>query len=100
MRKYMWAYVSEGCKKREEIKMEPKQEQKYLFGILYVCLAMSILAGVLVYSDDQAHNAFVWQGFPVFSAIYGFIGCILIIVVSKALGHYWLQKDEDYYEKH
>jgi hypothetical protein len=24
----------------------------------------------------------------------------VIILGSKAIGHYWLQKDEDYYEKH
>ena len=77
-------------------------EQNHLFGILYVCLAVSVLAGVLVHLSfhEQAHSAFVWQKIPVFSAIYGFIGCILIIVVSKALGHHWLQKEEDYYEKH
>ncbi|MCW3141091.1 MAG: hypothetical protein N2V72_02760 [Methanophagales archaeon] len=77
-----------------------KMEQKHLFGILYVCLVMSILAGVLVHLFIPSHAAFLWQEIPGFSAIYGFIGCILIIIVSKALGHYWLQKEEDYYEKH
>jgi hypothetical protein len=75
-------------------------EKKYLFRMLYVCLAASVLAGVLVNFHEQAHAAFLWQEIPGFSAIYGFIGCILIIVVSKALGHHWLQKEEDYYEKH
>lgn len=77
-----------------------KIEQKHLFSILYVCLAASILAGVLVQLYIPAHAAFLWQEIPVFSALYGFIGCILIIVVSKALGHYWLQKDEGYYARH
>ena len=79
-----------------------KLEQKHLFGILYVCLAASILAGVLVnfpgQAEAQAHT--VWQTIPGFSAIYGFVGCVLIIVVSKSLGHLWLQREEDYYEKH
>jgi hypothetical protein len=47
---------------------------------------------------------FFWEGLPFllpfFSALYGFIGCIVIIIGSKALGRFWLQKDEDYYEKH
>jgi hypothetical protein len=77
-----------------------KMEQKHLFSILYVCIAMSILAGVLVHLFTPPHAAFLWQEIPGFSAIYGVIGCILIIVVSKALGHYWLQKEENYYEKH
>ena len=79
-----------------------KLEQRHLFGILYVCLAASILAGVLVnfHGQAQAHTAFLWQTIPGFSAIYGFVGCVLIIVVSKSLGHLWLQREEDYYEKH
>jgi hypothetical protein len=43
---------------------------------------------------------FFWEVLPFFSALYGFIGCIVIIIGSKALGRFWLQKDEDYYEKH
>lgn len=41
---------------------------------------------------------FVWDSFPGFSAVYGFVSCILIIVVSKALGKLWLLKPEDYYD--
>jgi len=72
------------------------------FGILYVCLAVSILVEVLIrfFNVADMHAAFIWEEVPGFSAIYGFIGCILLIVVSKALGHHWLQKEEDYYEKH
>jgi len=80
--------------------MVRKIELKYLFGILYVCLVMSLVAGVLVQLFVPSHAAFVWQEIPVFPALYGFFGCIAIIVVSKALGHHWLQQEEDYYEKH
>jgi hypothetical protein len=76
--------------------MDAKIEQKYLFGILYVCLAASLVAGMLVPSHE--HAAFVWEEIPVFSAIYGFTGCVLIIAVAKALGHYWLQKEAGYYD--
>jgi cytochrome b561 len=81
-------------------KMGIRSVQKLVFGILYVCLGVSILAGVLVHVYMPSHAAFFWEEIPVFSAVYGFIGCILIIVVSKAVGHYWLQKGEDYYETH
>ncbi|MBK5190983.1 MAG: hypothetical protein JJE19_05775 [Methanosarcinales archaeon] len=77
-----------------------KIEMKHLFWMLYVCLLVSIVVGVLYQLSPHFHAIFVWQEIPGFSAVYGFIGCILIIVVSKALGHHWLQKEEDYYEKH
>jgi hypothetical protein len=41
-----------------------------------------------------------WDAIPLFYAFFGFTGCILIIVVSKALGKAALQKDEDYYDGH
>ncbi len=77
-----------------------KIEQKHLFLMLYIGIFLSILAGILVHLFLHPHPHFWWEEIPVFSAIYGFIGCIVIIIASKALGHYLLQKEEDYYEKH
>ena len=72
---------------------------KHLFGVLYGCLLLSIVVGlfVLPYLRPEVH--FYWERLPVFSAVYGFIGCIVIIFGSKVIGHLWLQKEEDYYEK-
>jgi hypothetical protein len=36
--------------------------------------------------------------FPAFHAIYGFVGCFLMVFVVKFLGHHWLMKEEDYYD--
>jgi hypothetical protein len=44
------------------------------------------------------HPHFFWDLIPGFNAVFGFISCILIIVISKALGHYWLARSEDYYD--
>lgn len=57
----------------------------------------SLLAGGIIHMAYTYHGAFGWQRLPFFSALYGFIGCIVIIIASKALGHHWLQKREDYY---
>lgn len=66
---------------------------------LYIGLVLSVIAGFFVhlYSHPKIH--FFWETVPFFSALYGFLGCILIIIGSKALGHRWLQKEENYYEK-
>ena len=44
------------------------------------------------------HPHFWWEQIPVFDAIFGFLGCIVIVLGSKALGHRGIQKDEDYYD--
>ena len=74
-----------------------KLRRKHLFWTLYGCLPLSILAGFWVHSSSRPEMHFSWEALPVFSALYGFIGCAVIIFVSKAIGHYWLQKRENYY---
>jgi hypothetical protein len=39
----------------------------------------------------------MWHAMPLFDLIFGFIGCAVIIWVSKWLGHTWLQRKETYY---
>ncbi len=65
---------------------------KYLF---FICIGLSIVAGFFI---THEHVHFWWEKIPAFDAIFGFLGCIIIVVVSKALGHSWIQKDEDYYD--
>jgi hypothetical protein len=77
-----------------------KITSKHLFRIFYGCLILSILGGFFVRSYLHPHLFFSWQSLPVFAALYGFVGCVIIILGSKALGHYWLMKKEDYYERH
>ncbi|MBI2831324.1 MAG: hypothetical protein HYX79_03610 [Chloroflexi bacterium] len=45
------------------------------------------------------HGEFPWSGIPGFFALFGLIGCVAIILISKWLGHHWLQHKEDYYER-
>ena len=45
---------------------------------------------------DEVH--FFWEKLPIFNVLFGFVGCIVIIVGSKVLGRLFIQKDEDYYE--
>ena len=79
--------------------MKVKITVKHLFRVLYGCLLLSVAAGIWahLYLHPEVH--FAWETFPAFSALYGFVGCIVIILGSKAIGHSWLQKDENYYEK-
>ena len=65
-------------------------------------LALGLLtAGGVVLQWLGRHEAHghAWDAVPGFYAIYGFVGCILIIVISKALGKGALQQREDYYDE-
>jgi hypothetical protein len=44
-------------------------------------------------------GGFVGIPIPGFFAVLGFVGCALIILASKWVGRYWLQRRENYYEE-
>jgi hypothetical protein len=73
--------------------------KKNLFHAFYVCLLALALAELSVLLFLHPHVTFWWEEIPGFNAIYGFLSCIILVLVAKALGH-WLKKEEDYYEKH
>ena len=68
---------------------------KRLKYILYISIVVSCILGFMF---PNKHPHFWWQEIPVFDAVFGFIGCIVIVLVSKWLGHGWLMKKEDYYD--
>ena len=44
------------------------------------------------------HGETWWHHQPGFDLIYGFVGCVAIVIASKALGKAWLQRRERFYE--
>jgi len=63
--------------------------------IMLVIMAGLVIADLLI---EPAYIRYPWDGIGGFGALYGFISCVLIIVVSKALGYAFLYKPEDYYD--
>lgn len=45
------------------------------------------------------HPEFWWHTVPAFDIVFGFLGCSLLVYFSKWLGHRFLMRDEDYYER-
>ena len=66
------------------------------FILLAASLVVFILLDIFV---AEHHDIFPWSTIAGFFSIFGFIGCLLIIGFSKLIGHFWLQKKEDYYER-
>ncbi len=59
---------------------------------LYIIAALLILVDIVAYSLHLTHEI------PAFSAVFGFVGCIVLIYFSKFIGNF-ITKKEDYYEK-
>ncbi|AFL53144.1 hypothetical protein ABIE78_000961 [Sinorhizobium fredii] len=64
--------------------------------LLYLVLVLIVLADFLV---PREHAEYLWERLPGWSAFYGFGSCVLLIFVSKFLGHQGgLMRREDYYD--
>ena len=46
------------------------------------------------FSTSTYHIA---ENVPGFWTLFGFLGCVVLVVVSKSYGHFWVSKREDYY---
>lgn len=64
--------------------------------LFYLSLAIIVIADFLV---SREHAEYLWDRIPGWSALYGFGSCVLLIFVSKFLGHKCgLMRREDYYD--
>lgn len=65
------------------------------------CIALGLLVlldaipGLV--NKEEAHTAI--ERWPAFWAVFGFVGCVLLIVLSKAFGHAGIMRREDYYDE-
>ncbi|MGD0411172.1 MAG: hypothetical protein ABSC18_05665 [Verrucomicrobiota bacterium] len=62
---------------------------------LAVLVALDAIPGVV----DKEHAHTKAEHFPAFWAVFGFVGCVLIIIVSKWFGHAGIMQREDYYDE-
>lgn len=46
-----------------------------------------------------AHGHGWWTRVPGFFSLFGFFGCLMLIVVGKTLGGFWLQRPDHYYDR-
>jgi hypothetical protein len=64
--------------------------------LFYLALVLVVVADFLV---PREHAEYWWDRLPGWSAVYGFVSCVVLIFVSKFLGHQGgLMRREDYYD--
>ncbi len=77
-------------------------KQCFYWGLVAVVLAECVVtfgrpALSQVAPIEEPH--FWFEGLGAWGSLYGFVSCVLIIVVSKLLGKAWLMRREDYYDR-
>lgn len=72
--------------------------KRFFWIVFFIGLVVSLILDVLWLRSGLLHYHFSFQYFPQFFALFGFIGCMVLILIAKGMGHF-ISKDEDYYER-
>ena len=64
-----------------------------------IAYAVLIFIIVMDFFIPRHEIHFFGDEIPGFWSIFGFIGCILIILISKWIGHLGIMQDENYYNE-
>lgn len=69
---------------------------KTVIRLCYAVLALLVVIDIFV-PKDHAHT---WpEKYPGFWSLFGFVACVLIIIISKWYGHLGIMTREDYYDR-
>jgi hypothetical protein len=70
---------------------------KMVVRIFCAVLALLILVDAFFVNKEHAHTG--PEHLPGFWSVFGFVGCVLIILLSKWYGHAGIMTREDYYDE-
>ena len=73
--------------------------KKFFWRVYWVGLVASVILNFWWLYRHVLHYHFSYQYLPQFFAVFGFFGCMLLILIAKAMG-FIIVVDEDYYQKH
>ena len=66
-------------------------------GLLWTGVAAAVLVIVELMPVHESHGHHWWHVFPGFDLLYGFVGCVFLVLAAKELRRV-VKRDEDYYE--
>ena len=75
-----------------------KYPKRFFWAIYLVSLVLSLILSPLLLRTDKLHHHFSFQYLPEFFAVFGFVGCMLLILIAKGMG-FFISRDENYYDR-
>jgi hypothetical protein len=82
---------------------EPPQERRHMFDnprnvrrVVYALVAICVVSFGLDFAIHR-HVHHPWEVLPGFYALYGFVACVLLVLIAKELRKILMRK-EDYYD--
>ena len=79
----------------EYLRSHLKTVVRLCLGLLAILVLLDAIPAIV----DKAHAHTALERFPGFWAVFGFVGCVVLIIVSKWFGHTGIMTREDYYDE-
>jgi len=76
-----------------------RRNLKTVIRICVAVLVVLVLADAIPALVDKHHAHTKAEHLPGFWAAFGFVACVLIVIVAKAFGHAGIMTREDYYDE-
>ena len=86
-------------KERPSWFFQPKNVRRVIVGLFGACGFFFLLDVVFVLTGFDKHPHFQWEQWPGFYAVFGFVACVLLVLISRFLLRPLVMRGEDYYEK-
>ena len=62
--------------------------------VFYACCVVLLLLDLVIHR----HVLHSWENLPGFYPLYGFVGCVVLVLIAKWMRTF-LMRDEDYYQR-
>lgn len=80
----------------EELGMfdKPRNVKRLLY-TFYTCVGLLLLVDLFYHK----HAIFAWEGTFAFYSVYGFVACVILVIVAKYVLRPMVMRKEDYYDE-
>lgn len=79
----------------EELGMFDKPENvKLLLRIFYASVVLLLVVDIFYHK----HAIFAWEGYFGFYSVYGFVACVILVIVAKYVLRPMVMRKEDHYD--
>ncbi|MDX2111230.1 MAG: hypothetical protein SFY80_13430 [Verrucomicrobiota bacterium] len=75
------------------------QRKRTVLRLCYAVLALLVIWDAIPFFVNKEHAHTDFETIPGFWAVFGLVGCMFLILISKAFGHTGVMKGEDYYNE-
>ena len=86
--------IQSGEGKRKQHVFDKPENVQRLLKIFFSCLVVLLAGDFFVHK----HSYFGWEEWPEFFAVYGFVACVVLVLISKYVLRPLVMRDEDYYD--